>query len=549
MRLLLKILFALSAVVLCNRATGQITLTEIQIAKLDSIATQDVPTGAPGIATAIIADGILHYQHYAGFENLEDGSKLDADSRFNLASNAKQFTALAILLLEEQGKLQLSDDIRQYLPDIYEAIESKITIRHLLKHTSGIRDVYDLWSLRGVTWWQQTYNNQNVLDMVKAQRDLNFPPGSEYLYSNTNYILLAAIIEKVTNQSFVDFTNAMFAKLNMNDTSFEDDFTHIRGPIAKPYFNFDTWSTYPWTWNVVGDGNFFSTLSDQIEWEKTVQGFGAPQISREVINKSQRLAGTDNGFQYGYGLEFGTYKDLPYRFHEGATGAWKATVVRFENENLSIVTLTNSGKTIPAMQTRQMADVIFNLNDDSDYWVTKPEETGPFVSEDEVLGIYLTPNNFSFEFKKNDNGNLVLNRIGRGEVELVREADNVFQQKYDPTFKLAFHQKENAEMVVTAYHASHAPYSLTRPNSDWENYNYEALNGTYTNAETDVDLVLEYGTNKSYKVFLNGQEYQGFLVTPTKLLVNNYAIAFTIDNGLVSSLFLSTDRIRNVQFK
>jgi CubicO group peptidase (beta-lactamase class C family) len=324
-----------------STAIGQVNLTENQRKKLDSIASQDVPNDAPGIATAIISDGKLIYVRYTGFENLEDSLKIDKDSRFNIASNGKQFTALAILLLEEQGKLNLQDDIRKYIPEIYKDQEDKITIQNRLNHTSGIRDVYDLLSLKGITWWQHTYDNQDVLDLVKAQSDLNFSPGSRYLYSNTNYIILAEIIERVTEKSFVQNTNELFAKLNMNNTSFEDDHTSIQGPIAVPYFNFDTWSNYEWKWNVVGDGNVFSTLQDQIDWEKIVQGKGNPQISRELINKSQKLENTSN-FRYGYGLEFDKYKNLPYRFHEGATGAWKATIVRFQNKDLSIITLTNS---------------------------------------------------------------------------------------------------------------------------------------------------------------------------------------------------------------
>ena len=527
---------------------SQITLTQKQLLQLDSIAQQDVPTAAPGIATAIISNGKVIYEMYAGLENLEDRTKLNDKSRFNLASNGKQFTALAILLLEEKGMVNLDDDIRLFFPDLYKKIDAKITIQHLLNHTSGIRDVYDLWSLQGITWWRQTYNNKDAVKLIAAQHDLNFLPGSQYLYSNSNYILLAEIIEKVAEKSFVDFTKNMFEKLNMKNTSFEDDFKSIQEPIAKPYFNFDTWSNYEWKWNGVGDGNFFSPLEDQIEWEKMVQGFGNTTISKEVIEKSQRLENRNNVGKYGYGLEFGEYKGLSYRFHEGATGAWKSTVVRLDEENLSIITLTNSGKTIPSMQTRQMLDVIFNLNNSPNEFPTKPEKNGAFVSEEEILGIYLTPENYSFEFKKNEAGNLVLNRINRGEVELVREGDNVFQQKYDPAFKQEFTKNKNGEMVVTAYYTTHAPYSLIKANSDWTDYNYKALNGTYKNSETGVEWKLLFDKGKNYNVYIDEKVTAGVLVTPNKLLVNNYTVTFDIKNGQITSFLLSADRIRNVRF-
>lgn len=535
-------------VLVIGTAIGQINLTENLQKKLDNIVSQDVPSDAPGIATAIISNGKLIYKKYVGFENLEDSLKLDNNSRFNIASNGKQFTALAILVLEEQGKLNLQDDIRKYIPEIYKYQEDKITIQNLLNHTSGIRDVYDLLSLKGITWWQHTYNNQDVLDLVKAQSDLNFSPGSQYLYSNTNYILLAEIIERITEKSFVQNTNELFAKLNMNNTSFEDDYTSIKGPIAIPYFNFDTWSNYEWKWNVVGDGNVFSTLQDQIEWEKIVQGKGNPKISRELINKSQQLENTSN-FKYGYGLEFGKYNNLPYRFHEGATGAWKATIVRFQNKDLSIITMTNSGKTIPSMQTRQMVDVIYNLNNVSNPFLTEPEKTGLFVSEEEIIGTYLTESNYSFEFKKTEDGKFILNRIGRGNVEIVREADNIFHQKYDPAFKQEFKRNKQGEMVVTAYYTSHAPYSLERANFNWIKYNFQSLNGSFINKETGTELIIEYDSQRNYKVLINGQENSGVLVTPVKLLVSNYVIVFSNDDNPIRTITLNADRIQNVKFE
>jgi len=542
-------LFTILLIIANGVAIAQIHLTEAQVLKLDSIVTQDVPEEAPGIATAIISDGKLIYENYAGFENLIDMSMIDKNSRFNVASNGKQFTALAILILEDEGKINLKEDIRTYLPDIFKSLNDKITIENLLHHTSGIRDVYDLWSLQGITWWKQTYRNVDVLNLIEEQIDLNFSPNSQYLYSNTNYILLAKIIEKVTKKSFVEYTNMMFTKLNMNNTSFEDDYTKIQGPVAQSYFNFDTWTTYDWTWNVVGDGNLFSTLQDQIEWEKIVQGYGNSKIKKTLIEKSQHLDSLNNKFKYGYGLEFGKYKGLLYKFHEGATGAWKATTVRFKNNSLSIITLTNSGKTLPSMQTRQMADVIFKLNDNAEYLITEPEVIGAFVSEQDILGVYLTPNNFSFEFKKNEDDNLVLVRIGRGETELERESDNIFRQKYDPAFKQEFTKNDKGEMVVTAYYTTHAPYSLTRTEADWSNYEYTQINGKFVNDETNVELIITHDVDKKYKVVVNGQEINGVLVTPNKLLVNNYVIVFENQKGDISSLILNSDRIKNVHFK
>ena len=528
---------------------GQTKLSEKQLKKLDSITTQDVPKNAPGIATAIIKKGNLIFEKYVGIADFKDSLKIDKNTRFNIASNGKQFTALAILTLEDENKIKLSDDIRQYLPELYPKIKAKITIGNLLNHTSGIRDVYDLWSLKGITWWEQSFDNNDVLELVKKQAELNFEPSTKYLYSNTNYILLATIVEKISGKPFKEYTDGIFQKLNMTNTSFEADYSQIDGKIARAYFNFDTWTTYDWIWNVVGDGNIFSTLNDQIQWEKTIQGYGNSEINHNIIQKSQELVNQDINDNYGFGLEFGDYKNLSYKFHEGATGAWKATVIRFPKDSISMLTLTNTGKSIPSMQTRQMADVVFDLKNNKEYLVTKPAKIGVYVSEDEIIGTYITPNNFTFEFLKKDDNKLYLKRIGRNDVELIREADNVFNQKFDKDFKQEFIQNDSGEMEVTAYYVSHSPYTLTRKKSDWENYDYQALNGKYNNLETDVNIEISHLTNKDYKVLIGEQENSGLLIAPTKLMVNNYVLEFEKESKNVKTLSLNSDRIRGVNFE
>ncbi|TXD81499.1 beta-lactamase family protein [Subsaximicrobium wynnwilliamsii] len=528
---------------------GQTKLSENQLKKLDSIATQDVPKNAPGIATAIIKKGNLIFEKYAGIADFKDSLKIDKHTRFNIASNGKQFTALAILTLEDDNKIKLSDDIRQYLPDLYPEIKSKITIGNLLNHSSGIRDVYDLWSLKGLTWWEYSFNNNDVLELIKKQEALNFEPSSKYVYSNTNYILLAIIVEKISGKTFKEYTDGIFQKLNMPNTSFEADYSQIDGKIARAYFNFDKWTTYDWVWNVVGDGNLFSTLTDQIQWEKTIQGYGKSRIKNSIIQKSQELVNQDANDNYGFGLEFGEYKGLKYKFHEGATGAWKATVIRFPKDGISMLTLTNSGKSIPSMQTRQMADVVFDLKKDAKYLVTKPSNIGKYINEDEIIGTYITPNNFTFEFLKKDDGKLYLKRIGRSDIELIREFDNIFNQKFDKDFKQEFIENENGEMQVTAYYTNHSPYTLTRKKSDWKDYGYQALNGKYNNSETDVNIEISYLSNKDYKVLIGDQENSGLLIAPTKLMVNNYVFEFANGTNVVESLSLNTDRIIGVNFE
>lgn len=531
------------ALIFYSSIVGQVALSTKQIKLLDSIATQDVPANAPGIATAIIQNGKVIYEQCAGFADLTDSTLIKNTTRFNIASNGKQFTALAVLNLVDNKILKLSDDIRKWFPNLFPNIKEKITVQNLLNHTSGIRDCYDLWSLQGYTWWKKSFENNDVLTLIGKQNDLNFSPNSEYLYSNTNYILLALLVEKATGKTFVDYTNELFKKLNMPNTSFENNYTKIRGPIARAYFNFGTWTTYNWIWNVCGDGNIFSTLDDQIQWEKLVQGKGKTSFKRKIILQSQEFIKDSKFNNYGYGLEFGQYKGLNYTFHEGATGAWKATVIRFPQKNISLVTLTNTGKSIPYTQTRQMADVIFELKSDDAYFVTKPATVGDYVSDEEILGTYLTESDFAFTFEKKDNV-IFLKRIGRNDVELEREAANVFHQKYDPAFKQAFTKNSNGEMQVTAYYVNHSPYTLTKANTISKEFDFRTLNATYFSPEINTTISISYLDGANYEVtFRNDNKTKGLLISNTKMLVDFYSFEF---QG--TDLLLNGNRLKKVKF-
>lgn len=540
----MRIVFIVLFVILLYRPIfGQKALSIKQIRQLDSIATQDVPKNAPGIATAIIKNGKVIYEQYAGYAALVDSTLIQYNTRFNIASNGKQFTALAILSLIDAKKLALDDDIRKWFPRLYPTIKETITVQSLLNHTSGIRDCYDLWALQGYTWWEKSFDNNDVLALIENQVDLNFTPNSRYLYSNTNYILLALLVEKVTQKTFTDFTNELFAQLNMPNTSFENNYKIISGPIARAYFNFTTWTTFPWIWNVVGDGNIFSTLQDQIHWEQLVQGKGNTKFNRKIIAQSQQVIDHSNFTNYGYGLEFGEYKDIAYTFHEGATGAWKATTIRFPEKNLSLITLTNSGKTIPYTQTRQMADVVLGLSSIKNYVKTKPESVGSYVSEEELVGTYVTESDFAFTFQKRDT-TIYLQRVGRNEVALEREAANIFHQKYDTAFKQEFTKNTNGKMQVTAYYTDHAPYTMTKVDEIPTNFDVTKINGTYFNAETNTHITINYLDAKNYQVtFRNEYKTKGLLLTTHKMMVDLYTLTFVED-----TLLLNGDRIKNVVY-
>lgn len=524
-----------------------IKLTDDELHSVDSILVDDVPEGAPGIAIGIVRNGEVIYENYAGLSSLEDSLVIGPETRFNIASNGKQFTALAVLQLIGQQRLHPDDDIRKFFPDLYPDIEDPITITHLLTHSSGIRDYYDILSLQGKRWWQFTSNNEDVLDVISNQRDLNFKPGNRYLYSNSNYILLAEIIANVSGTPFVTYTGQMFDDLGMQSTSFENDHTYISGSIAMPYFNFETWTTYNWINNIVGDGALFSSLRDQLKWEQTIQTHKPYPVSADVIEKSQQPVSGSEIINYGYGIEFGFHQSEKMLYHTGATGAWKAITYRFPEKSLSIVVLTNSGKVLPEYTANAISDVLLDNKLQATDFETVPQGEGKRVERDGILGVYQNERGFTFRFQEFDE-ELYLLRDGRNDTRLVRESASVFYQWNDPSFKLEFTVKKDSEMTVTAYHTSHAPYSLTRLKSDFSDFNLKKLDGNFENTETSALLEIAHVKDQNYNVTLSGREYSGILLKPDLLKVNSYSIGFS-GAGDITEVYLDGDRIKNVAFK
>jgi CubicO group peptidase (beta-lactamase class C family) len=522
----------------------QTTLSNAQKAYLTAICTRDVPAGAPGVACGIVQHGEILYTHFTGFADLDDSVKISAESRFNIASNAKQFTALAVLRLIEKEKLSINDELGQFFPELQ--YTSAITIQQLLTHTSGIRDVYDLWGLQGITWWKETFSNQDAINLLCKQADLNFSPGAQYLYSNSNYLLLAEIVSKVSGQSFQDYTNQMFRELGLADTAFESDHQKVKGPIARPYFNFNTWTTYDWIWDIVGDGNLFSTLSDQLRWEQIIQDKRRSPDWRMIIEQSQQKIPGSEGLDYAYGLEFGQFKGESILFHHGSTGAWKATFMRFPERQLTIMTLSNSGKTDVVSQNEAIAAYLLDKTNTTDF-LTAPEQAGSDLSLPAVSGTYEHSGGSIFKFAEKEDG-LYLVREGRSDVLLERTGPNLWQQVYDPAFKQEFTKDRQGNTLVTVYHSSHAPYSLRKIETDWTNFNGNTLNGEYFNPETGVKVLIEHQGDQTFSIKIGERNRNGELLTPQRMVVGGYRLQFFKEEDQ-TGFYLSGDRIQKIIFQ
>lgn len=523
---------------------------EIKKSKISGILANYIEPAAPGMAVGIVYKGDIVYKHYSGYANLEHEIEINKDTRFNIASNAKQFTALCILKLIEEDKLKLTDDIRKYLPELYKENEQKITIANLLNHTSGIRDVYDLWALKGQTWWQLFINNDDAIDLLKSQRDLNFMPGTEYMYSNSNYILLTEIVKKVTATNFDEYAQQVFKSLEMPNTLFLSNYMDIIPHKARPYGNWNGWKEYPLVGEIHGDGALFTTLDDQLKWEIIIQKNNGSLVSEDIIKQSHKPIQNSNTEGYGYGLMFDTLKGKKYTYHDGSTGAYNASFLRFPEDKLGIVVMSNNSNIPTNRIAKQISDEVLNFKVTTVVFPSAPEKIEKALPRSQILGSYRSEaGNIINIVDKNDT--LYRKIYQRDPIQLFNEKGSLYYYANNRDLKMAFKKDTSGKIGFTIYFSSQAPIVYNKlPNYDLDEKYSESLDGVFFNDETQTTIDIRYEDGNKYIITANGRKLSSELVYKDFLRMNSYEINMSRDkNGNINGLLVKSGRIKNVRFK
>jgi CubicO group peptidase (beta-lactamase class C family) len=317
---------------------------------------------SPGCAVGLYENGRIAYARGYGMADLEHDVPIAPESVFYVGSLSKQFTAMAAALAMDQGKLALDDRIRTYLPELPE-YTSAITVRHLLHHTSGLRDYNTLLSIAGRRG-DEAYDNPTVLRITARQKQLNFAPGDEYLYSNTGYTLLALIVERATGTPFSEFAaRNIFAPLDMTVTHYHTDDSRLVKARASAYggrvgtFTLDTPRN-----ERAGAGGVFTSVRDLLRWD---ENFYTTRVGgRALIDRLQTRGTLNNGtvLNYAWGLELGTYRGLRIVEHGGSLGGYRAHLLRFPDQHESVAILCNLGSINPGALARRVADVSLASN-------------------------------------------------------------------------------------------------------------------------------------------------------------------------------------------
>ncbi len=379
MRLSTVILLCMSIVAIGVRAGTDDATTS----KLDALFAPLANGRSPGFAVLVQKKGRVLFQKGYGVRDLRTLARIDAHTNFRLASCTKQFTAMAIMLLVHDGKLQYDENLTAVFPD-FPAYGRSITIRHLLTHTSGLPNYEELMEAaekaNGPRWTaERQIQDDDVLDLLQRETRGKFVPGTGWSYSNSGYVVLGLIVAKVSGEPFGKFLHhRIFAPLQMRDT-----LAYVRGKNSPPrrayghirdggaFVESDQSSTSA----TQGDGGVYSNLADLAKWDTALRngrllsqeemqpGIVAARLSDASQPRWPAQPGDDNldpgkPVSYGFGWFLDPYKGRARMWHSGTTQGFRTVIERFTKENLTLIMLCNRTDLDPAAFALRMADII-----------------------------------------------------------------------------------------------------------------------------------------------------------------------------------------------
>jgi len=326
-------------------------------AAVDAVFARFTPPDSPGASLVVIREGRIVYERGYGQATLTPARPVTPETSFYIGSVSKQFTAAAIALLHQRGQVGLDDDVRRYVPELPD-YGRKITLRHCVHHTSGLRDYLALHDLAGADP-NATFGDADVLSLLRRQKGLGFEPGARHSYSNSGYFVLSLIVGRVTGQSLRDFAAAnLFGPLGMTTAQFRDRHTQPIPHRAEGYkpagagFALDNPN-----FDVVGAGGVFMTARDFLAWD---QNFYSASVGGPAFVALLQTPGTlsdGKRLDYAFGLRVGRYRGLDLVEHSGAYGGFRAHVIRFPAHRFSVVCFTNLSTALPSRLVRQVADL------------------------------------------------------------------------------------------------------------------------------------------------------------------------------------------------
>ena len=520
-------------------------LAQDTTARVDSVFSR-IKRGTPGCAVGVSRHGRTVLARAYGLANLEYDVPNTPETIFEAGSVAKQFTAAAILLLAQQGKLSLDNQVRKHIPELPD-YGAPLTIRHLIHHTSGLRDWGTIATVEGWPRGSRAHTHDHVLEIVKRQRAINFKPGSEYLYSNTGYNLLAIIVERVSGRSFADFTRAeIFEPLGMTRTQWRDDYTRVVKGRATAYapagngFRLDM----PFE-NVHGNGGLLTTVEDLLRWNANfdLPRVGGPVLVREQLRQGRLTGGRE--IEYAAGLRVTRYRGVPEVNHSGSTAGYRAFLTRYPDQGLAVAVLCNRADAPATNLGHGVANIFLGSV------AASPSPPKPVVLAPNILAAR------AGLFRNAVTGAPL--RLAVKEGKLVDEDDS----EAVPLSATVF-QNEDGDRAVFEVGTDGRATSLRLIQGDGDTLLYlpvephvpnaadlERLAGTYVSDEAAATLTI---VHENGKLFLRQAPSRSFELRPAyrdvfELPSGDVARFLRDENGRVTEMSLFLGRVRDLRFR
>ena len=350
--------------VLCTGSLGQAPEKDKVIAGTERAfekAAKANPMPAPGCAVGVSLNGQSVFEKAFGLAEMEHNIPNTPQTVFESGSVAKQFTAAALVMLEQDGKLKIDDPVKKYIPEVPD-YGKPVTIRHILTHTAGLRDWGSVMALTGAGRGDRVVTQPIALDVIYKQKALDFEPGAEYSYSNSGYQLAAEIVERVSGKKFGEFVGErIFKPLGMTNSSWRDDYRRLVPGRAQGYSK--SGPNAPWMlnmpiMNVIGNGGMLTTVGDWLKWNAALDAktFGEPFVAaletQGVLNDGRKIS-------YALGLDVGSYKGIKEIAHSGGTAGYQTYLARFPEKKLSVAALCNGAPPFSGDIVYSVVDEIF----------------------------------------------------------------------------------------------------------------------------------------------------------------------------------------------
>ena len=533
----------------------QICFTQIaESDTIDAIFSQWDDT-TPGASVGIIMDGNLIYAKGYGLANLDYAISNTPASVFRIGSTSKQFTAACIVLLEQQGKLSFDNTLGSFFPD-FPSYANTITIQQLLNHTSGIRDYLQLTYLKGYSD-DDFYTDADLMKMLIAQTDLNFEPGEQFSYSNSGYWLLGQIVEKASGMNMAVYAaQEIFTPLAMTSTHFHNDHTRIvknRASGYTPYENYG-YRISMTTLNMIGDGGIFTSIEDIKKWDDAY--YNSTILNRNFWDTMTTNGTLNNGekIEYAAGLVVEDYKGIPHMSHGGAFVGYRAELLRFPEQKVSIAIFANRADANPSEMAYQIADILLkDFLQEETYSVVKnkplPTIDLPELPLAQMAGDYEMEVGFSFSIKVTNDRLEILQNWNKSKYFIERTKGNTFEITGQKDLNFTFLEVENSTtQTMTILQNGATSIAKRYTPLDLASIPFNDYVGDFYSKELDVNYKITVANNTFFMAIEDQTPTEGISTIKDQFSTNLGLVRFVRFNGSVSGFELDAGDLVNLKF-